>query len=45
MFAQSLGENSERETGLECKKNKTSKQAEKKRKKRKTGALISIRVK
>jgi hypothetical protein len=30
---------------LECKKNKTSKQAEKKRKKRKTGADISIRFK
>jgi len=29
----------------ECKKNKTSKQAERKRKKRKTGAHISIRFK
>jgi len=30
---------------FECKKNKTSKQAEKKRRKRKTGADISIRNK
>lgn len=30
---------------LECKKNKTTKQAEKKRKKRKTGADINIRFK
>jgi hypothetical protein len=45
MLAQAFGENSESENVLECKKNKTTKQAEKKRKKRKTGALISIRVK
>ena len=34
-----------KETTYECKKNKTTKQAEKKRKKRKTGANISIRFK
>jgi hypothetical protein len=33
----------EAEKTLECKKNKTTKQAERKRKKRKTGANISIR--
>jgi hypothetical protein len=32
-------------TQLECKKNKATKQAERKRKKRKTGANISIRFK
>ncbi len=34
-----------KETTYECKKNKSTKQAERKRKKRKTGANISVRFK
>ena len=35
----------EEDVVMECKKNKTTKQAEKKRKKRKTGSQLSIRNK